>query len=216
MKEPRIIPPYSSQALLEAYMAGDIPMARETEHYAYSEVFFCEVAPTPVFLLSSVEPIDFGQMPGYFGRIDDIDAAADEAGVTPPDGVTPMWLYHNAADQPLDPGGNPVRSPFRFEIGFEIESGHGAFRQESPEGGAFKVDALPAMAVASVIYRGSFPHQENSGFDEAWMTLVPAAEAAGLRCAYTLYREIYHLMDWEDPAGSISEILVRLVSLDRG
>ncbi len=212
MTVPRISPACSSQALLEAYMAGQIPMARETEHFAYSEVSFCAYEPTPVFTLSSVEPIDFGQMPGYFSRIDAIDAAADEAGVTPPGGVTPMWLYHNEADQPLDPGGNPVRSPFRFEIGFEIAAGHDPFRRTAPQGGEFRVDELPAMTVASVIYRGSFPHQDNSGFVEAWLTLVPAVEAAGLRCAYTLYREIYHLMDWEDPAGSISEIQVRLVS----
>ena len=191
-------------------MEGRLPIAEKTSHYEYSNVFLTDYPPVTLFVLSSGEPIDFAEMPKYFSQIEAIDQTAHEAGLEQIEDSSPIWLYHNQGDQPLDPSGNTVRSPFVFEIGYPIAPIQEPFEKSSPEGGVFMVKRLRALSVASIIYRGSFPYQENSGFVEACQTLLPAIEAAGLSCAHTLYREIYHLTDWEDPTQSFSEVQIEL------
>ena len=51
------------------------------------------------------------------------------------------------------------------------------------------------LKVASIIYRGSFPHQENSGWHRIhW---EERAKQKGFKYKETLYRELYHDYDFE-------------------
>lgn len=56
--------------------------------------------------------------------------------------------------------------------------------------GRYTTHPLRALRVASVVYRGSFPHQEHSGFADAWMTLVTQRQELGYKLSHSLYREI--------------------------
>ena len=192
-----------------AFHSADLATAVETPHYAYSEVFLREHDATHVAVISSGEPIDFADMVNYFTQADPfeqflVDRKLEQTG-------TPLtWYYLNRPDQPADPDGNPVRSPFTFEVGYEIRQPPARVEMASETVGRYETRPLRALRVASVFYRGSFPHQEHSGFAEAWMTLVTKREALGYQLSYALYREIYHHLDYDDPSASVSEIQVEL------
>ena len=195
--------------LFGPFHSADLATAVETPHYAYSEVFLREYDSTHLAVISSGRPIAFADMVNYFTQADPfeqflVDRKLEQTG-------TPLtWYYLNQPDQPMDPGGNPVRAPFTFEVGYEIRQPSAPEQMESETVGRYTTHPLRALRVASVFYRGSFPHQEHSGFAEAWMTLVTGRRRLGYTLSYALYREIYHHLDYEDPSASVSEIQVEL------
>jgi effector-binding domain-containing protein len=105
-----------------------------------------------------------------------------------------------------------VREPFIFEVAHVVNSETPAQEFSSSGDCTFITKRLRSLSVASIVYQGSFPHQENSGFVEAWMSLVNSAPRMGYELTFRLYRELYHHQDWTDPSQSITEIQVEIRS----
>lgn len=200
----------SSAALVKAYSDGEIELAKSTDHYSYSHVSVKSHPGCVLGLVRSTEGIDFPQMAEYFGQVDALEAWLDRFEAKRADDAPYMWLYYNDADQPPDPGGNPVRAPFFFQVATVLTRDNYPGFERSANAGEFAIAQLRALRVASVIYKGSFPHQDNSGFTEACMTLVTQAETMGYRPSRTLYRELYHHTDHADPTQSICEIQIEI------
>ena len=193
----------------KAFYPADLATAVETPHYTYSEVFLREHEPSHLAVISSGKPIAFADMVNYFTQADPFEQFLVDQQLERT-GAPLTWYYLNQPEQPADPDGNPVRAPFTFEVGYEINEPPAAVGIPSETVGRYETHPLRALRVASVFYRGSFPHQEHSGFAEAWMTLVTKREALDYQLSFALYREIYHHLDYDDPSASVSEIQVEL------
>lgn len=197
---------------LDDFLEGTEPCARQTEHFKYSEVFLREYPETLHYVIGSVEPIDFADMAKYWTQADAYEDSINEQGLVKT-GTPLTWSYINDPADAPDPGSNPVRSPFLFEVGFEIEDSGRTIDVESEFAGRYHTRTWRPLRVASVLYEGSFPHQENSGFAESWMTLVTQAPVVGYALTGGLYRELYHHIDYEDVSRSVTEIQVEIVEV---
>ena len=204
------MPAMSSAALVSAFNGGEIEIATSTEHYSYSTVETTTHTGCVLGLVRSIEPIKFAQMGDYFGQRDALEAFLDRFEVERAPDTPEIWLHYNEADQPTDPGGNPVREPFYFQVACVVSSKSYPGFDKSPTVGEFAVAQLRALRVARVIYKGSSPHQQNSGFAEASMTLMKQADELGYRPKRTLYRELYHYIDSDDPTQSITQIEIEI------
>ena len=161
-------------------------------------------------MISSEEPIPFAENVHFFTQADPFEDFIVDRGLTCTGPLT--WYYLNEEALPPDPGGNPVREPFLFQVGYEITEPPEPQSVPSETRGRYLTRPLRPLRVASVFYRGSFPHQEHSGFGESWMTLVDQAESLGYRLTLRLYREIYHHLDYDDPSQSVTEIHVEIAT----
>jgi len=198
--------------VIDSFRSGKLPLGKKTEHFTYTEIFLGEYPECMVGVVAGEDPIPFGGMSKYYDQSDHLLAYLHRRRFRIDNDAPEMWMYHNNPDQPPDPGGNPVREPFRFEVGHILKPETPASDFQSSAGCTFVTKPLRALSVASIVYKGSFPHQENSGFVEAWMTLVRSAPHIGYELTYRLYRELYHHQDWTDPSRSITEIQVEIRS----
>lgn len=199
---------------VQSFLDGAMPIAKASDHYAYSEVCLKEHASSHVLVIRG-EGITFPDMPDYFTQADPFEDFLNESGLSRT-GAPLTWFYWNDASQPLLEGTNPVREPFDFEVGYEVEAPETEVRRASDSVGEYLTHSLELLRVAAVFYRGSFPHQEHSAFVEAWMTLVHQASSMGYSLTGRLYREIYHHLDYSDPSQSITEIQVEVVPSPSG
>ena len=203
----------TSSGILEAYGTDRLPLVKETEHFSYTGITVVECPPVHLAVISSGDPIPFEDMPKVFNQVDEHGDFVTRHGLRRATDSPIEWLYHNEAEQAADPGGNPVRAPFLFEAGHQIEKPAQPAEEPSATFGKFVTTELRPLRVARTFYQGSFPYQSNSGFVEAWMRLVTEREAQGYDLTFRLYRELYHDLDWENPEKSITEIQVEIVEV---
>ena len=79
-----------------------------------------------------------------------------------------------------------------FDVGVVVEDDVEDVDNES----GFIVKRYPPMKFASIVYHGPFPFEPMSGWGNIhW---EQRAKDKGLVCTDRLYRELYHLYDWEN------------------
>jgi hypothetical protein len=198
--------------VIDSFRSGKLPLAKKTEHFTYTEVFLGEYPQCMMGVITGKDPIPFAGMSKFYDQSDHLLAYLHRQKFRIDNDAPEMWLYHNDPTQPPDPGENPVREPFLFQVGHVVNAETPASAATSSEDCKFETKPLRALSVASIVYQGSFPHQENSGFVEAWIALVRSAPEIGYELTSRLYRELYHHLDWTDPSQSITEIQVEIRS----
>ena len=85
-----------------------------------------------------------------------------------------------------------AQGPMVFDVGLVVENDMADIENDH----GFIVKKYPAMKFASIIYQGPFPHEPMSG----WGNIKWEQRAKEKRLVYTerLYRELYHLYDFEN------------------
>jgi hypothetical protein len=200
----------SSAALVNAFESGEIELAQRNDHYAYSTVEVTSYIGCVLGLVRSTEGIGFDQLADYDGQLEALGTFLDRFEAEPLADTPKMWLYYYDADQPPDSEGNPVREPFFFQVAVVLNNNSYPVVADSPTVGQFAIAQLRALRVATVTYKGSLPHQDNSGFAEARKSLLDQADSVGYRPSGPLYRELYHRIDDDDPSQSITQLQIEI------
>jgi hypothetical protein len=128
---------------LAAFIDGRLECAKSTAHFAYSGVTLKDYAATHLAVIQSVSPISFPEMVEYFTQADPFEAFIHDSGLQRTEAPL-TWLYWNDPAQPLDPGGNPVRDPFTFEVGYEVVRPASPLRVPSESVGKWRFAGRPA------------------------------------------------------------------------
>ena len=126
-----------------------------------------------------------------------------------------LWAFVEANDIPVKEGSpaevyvynwvDGAQGAMIFDVGVVVADDVSAVDPAS----GFVVKRYPAMKVASIVYRGPFPHESASG----WQNLrwEDRAKANGHVYTERVYRELYHLYDYAgDPRQHITEIQIEI------
>ena len=193
---------------LERFLDGT-DVAYRGEHYRWSTIDVVEVPASHAVVIRSEGDIPFSEMVQYFTQADPFEAFVEAERLVRTETPLTWWYLNDDGGRPA-PGANPVREPFRFEVGYEIVDPGPARRAPSDSVGEYLTRPEPARRVARVFYQGSFPHQEHSGFADAFMTLVQRADEGAFSLTGRMYREVYHVHDAADPSRCVTEFQVEI------
>jgi len=153
--------------VIDSFRSGKLPLAKKTEYFTCTEVFLGEYPQCMMGVITGKNPIPFAGISKFYDQSDHLRAYQHRQKFRIDNDAPKMWLYHNNPTQPADPGGNPVREPFLFQVGHVVNAKTPANAATGPENCKSETKPLRALSVASIVNQGSFPHQEDSGFVEA-------------------------------------------------
>jgi len=181
--------------VLEAVMAGTVEKIEDNPHYAIYDCVVKEYPEATFFVQSSGTPINLGQAMLAFMNTEKLHDFVQNSNV-PIKENTPQEVYlYNWVKQ--------AQGPMVFDVGVvmdddvtEIENDHG-----------FVIKRYEPMKFASIIYQGPFPYEEMSGWGN--IRWEDRAKEKGYVYTERLYRELYHLYDWENK-GHITEIQIEI------
>ncbi len=181
--------------VIAAVRDGALEVLEQNEHYAIYDAGVKIYAPTTFLVQSSGDPIGLGA---------DMQPYMDTA---------KLWGFINAANVPIKDD-TPVevylynwtqrtQGPMVFDVGVVLEDNAETVVNDH----GFVVKRYPAMKFASLIYVGPFPHEANSGWQQ--IRWEEQARANGHVYTQDLYRELYHLFDY-DSKRHITEVQISI------
>lgn len=174
----------SSQQVIDAVRNGTLSVVEDNPHY---RIFDCTVKETPALRLlcrTSGDPISLGEpmleymnTPPLHEFISDHDIPGRD------DSPEEVYVYNWV---------EKAQGPMIFDVGVPVPDG---FTPPDNDAGYIVKDYL-ALRVASVVYEGPFPYQDDSG----WGNIEWERRAKEKGFVYTekVYRELYHDYDWGD------------------
>jgi hypothetical protein len=173
-----------STGVLQSIIDGTIAKVEDDPHY---EIYDCVVKQYPAatfFVQSSVTPINLGNEATPFINTEKLWQFIGEHDVPRKDNTPGEVYLFNWVDR--------AQGPMIFDVGTVVEDDMADIENEH----GFLVKRYPPMKFASIIYLGPFPHQPNTGWGNIhW---EQRARDKGLIYTERLYRELYHVYDFEE------------------
>jgi hypothetical protein len=188
--------PLLSSAVLHAVRGGQLSWAVTTDHFAISEPvarsrpaasFLVRSSGVPITLGNPMTPFMNTRPLRQFMKTHGISALAD----TPQD----VWLYHWV---------EKAQGPMIFEVGVVVDEA--LVCPENDQG--FCIRRLPPSRFSSIIYKGPFPSEPNSGWSQ--IDWAGRAKAGGFVYTEKLYRELYHHYDHDHTHAHVTEIEISI------
>jgi hypothetical protein len=181
----------NSRTVLTDLQAGHFQIYEDNPHYKIYRPTIKEYPAATLLVQSSGGVINLGQDMVPFLDTEKLhNFVAEQQVPRVADSPQEIYLYHWQGK---------AQGPLIFDVGIQVEDGY-----EIPDGDhGFVIRTLPAMRVSSMLYQGPFPYQEMSG----WSRIDWEGQTRDLGLTYkeTLYRELYHLYDW-DSSQHVTEI----------
>jgi hypothetical protein len=165
------------ESLKEQVDRDQIRWAVSTDHFAISEPMVKTYPPVTLLVQGSLEPIELGDQMSTYTKLEDLGNFADAHGIDRVDNTPTVWLFQWV---------ERAQGPMIFETGFVVPEG--ARCPENRNG--YRIKRIGALKVSSIVYRGPYPFEPNSG----WSQIRWAERAAEKGFQYTekLYRELYY------------------------
>lgn len=181
-------------SVINAVERGRLQKVQDNPHYAIYEPVVKTYPATTFLVQSSGTPIALGEPMFPFMDTEDLHAFVSEHGSRKEN--TPMEVYlYNWVKR--------AQGPMVFDVGVVIEDDVEDVANEH----GFIVKTYPPMKFASIIYHGPFPYQDHSGWDH--IDWEQRAKAKGYVYTERLYRELYHVYDF-DTNWHITEIEIEI------
>ena len=172
-------------------------LLEEGEHYAIYDAGVKTYPSTTFLVQSSAAPIDLG------------------ADMAPLMDTAKLWEFIKANDIPVKANTpaevylynwiDGAQGKMMFDVGVVLADDIGEIASDT----GFLIKRYPAMKFASLVYRGPFPHEADSG----WQHIRWEDRAAANGHVYTerLYRELYHTYDdVNSPPRHATEIQIEI------
>lgn len=173
-----------SSEIIKAVKKGQVHMVEQTEHYAVSESIVKTYSAATFLVRTSRTPINLGKEMLPF-----MDTEAFHNFVTQHkiqakvDSPQEVYLYNWT---------HKAQGPMIFDVGIQVDD---AVQLPSNDKD-YILKTYSPLTVASIIYVGPYPHQENSGWHRIhW---EERAKEKGFKYTEKLYRELYHHYDFEN------------------
>ena len=184
-----------SSEIIDSVSQGRAKMTEKTEHYGIYECLVKEYPAATFLVRTSRQPINLGEEMQPFMDTSEfwdfltqhkIESQAD----SPKEVYLFNWVYK-------------AQGPMIFDVGIMVDDE----TQVPLNGKDYVLKRYGPLKVASIIYRGPFPYQKNSGWQR--IQWEERAKQKGLKYTETLYRELYHHYDFENNQH-ITEIQIEI------
>ncbi len=184
-----------SSEIIDSVREGRVKMVEETEYYGISECVVREYPAATFLVRTSRQPIDLGkEMLPFMDTSEFWKFVMRHKIQSKADSPKEVYLF-NWVDK--------AQGPMIFDVGIMVDGEI----EVPPNDKDYVLKKYGPLKVASIIYRGPFPHQKNSGWQRIhW---EERAKEKGLKYTETLYRELYHHYDFENNQH-ITEIQIEI------
>jgi effector-binding domain-containing protein len=185
---------FQTSNVIDAVQSGSLPVVVDNPGYRIFDVTIKHYPPSIYLVQTSGEPINLGQDMLPFMDTGKLHGFVRETGIPlAADSPAEIYIYRWV---------EKAQGPMVFDVGVAI-----ARDISIPDGHGFVIKHLPAIKVASIVYEGPFPYQENSGWAE--IRWEDRAREQGLRYTQQIYRELYHAYDFDNDRH-ITEIQISI------
>jgi hypothetical protein len=167
---------FDLDAMKDAVDGDQVNWAVKTDAYAISEPVVRTYPPVTLLVQGSREPIGLGREMSPYTKMDDLGRFADEHQIPRISNTPTIWLFQWVSG---------AQGPMIFETGFVV-----ADEAPCPHNAAgYRIKRLEALKLCSIVYRGPYPFEDNSGWNE--IRWAERAKAKGFQYTEKLYRELY-------------------------
>jgi len=173
-----------TKQVLEAIENNSIPKVEDNPHYAIYDCVVKEYPAATFLVRTSGEPINLGKEMFPLMNTEKLWEFAEDENIPRKDNSPQEVYLYNWVER--------AQGPMIFDVGTVVEDDFEGVENEH----GFIIKRYPPMKLASIIYHGPFPYQENSGWGN--IDWERRAKEKGLVYTERLYRELYHLFDFED------------------
>ena len=173
----------NSKQVIDAVRSGTISKVEENPHYAIYDCVVKEYPEVTCLVQSSREPINLGREMLPLMNTRNLWEFIDEHHIPRmDDSPVEVYLYNWTGR---------AQGPMVFDVGVVVDNDIDNVANDA----GFILKRYPAMKFASIIYHGPFPHEPMSGWGH--IQWERRAKDKGLVYTEQLYRELYHLYDFE-------------------